>query len=308
MLVFDIKRYAIHDGPGIRITIFMKGCPLSCVWCHNPEGISSKKQKLYNKKKCIGCRACIAACPEHAITLTTEGIVTDSSRCTACGECARVCPTLACEISGSEYTTEALMQEIEKERIFIEQSGGGVTICGGEPLLHLEPLLDLLKQCGKAGIHRAVDTTLFAKPDIVKEVMDNCELFLIDLKNMDSEKHRQFCGVPNEMILSNIKMVAEAGHDYIIRIPMIEGFNADEENVTRSAEFLASLPKAPIKVELLPYHDIAKGKHEKLGTVYNPHGYAFAAPDIEKFHALTKRDFGKSILSYNAPESGQPKP
>lgn len=127
MFVFDIKRYAINDGPGIRITIFMKGCPLSCVWCHNPEGISSRKQKLYTKKKCIGCRTCVEACPEQALTLTPEGIVTDGARCTLCGICAEVCPALAMEISGTEYSAEALMKEIEKEIVFMDRSEGGVT-------------------------------------------------------------------------------------------------------------------------------------------------------------------------------------
>ena len=210
MFVFDIKRYAINDGPGIRITIFMKGCPLSCVWCHNPEGISSRKQKLYTKKKCIGCRTCVEACPEQALTLTPEGIVTDGARCTLCGICAEVCPAMAMEISGTEYSAEALMKEIEKEIVFMDRSEGGVTFCGGEPLLHPGPLLDLLRRCGERGIHRAVDTTLFARPEIVRDVMDNCELLLVDLKQMDSAKHAKYCGVPNELILSNLRMVAEA--------------------------------------------------------------------------------------------------
>ncbi|WP_293672540.1 glycyl-radical enzyme activating protein [uncultured Parabacteroides sp.] len=281
MLIFDIKRYAINDGPGIRITIFMKGCPLSCVWCHNPEGLSSRKEKLYTKKKCIGCQTCVKACPQQALTLTPDGIVTDRTRCTLCGTCAEVCPALAMEISGTEYSTDALMKEIEKETVFMDRSEGGVTFCGGEPLLHPEPLLELLRRCGEQGIHRAVDTTLFARPEIVREVMDNCELFLVDLKQMDSDKHKHYCGVPNELILSNLRMIAEAGHDFYLRIPLIEGVNADEENITRSARFLASLPWKHRTVNLLLYHDIGKGKHEKLGTIYNPEHCAFATPSDE---------------------------
>lgn len=163
----------------------------------------------------------------------------------------------------------------------MDRSEGGVTFCGGEPLLHPEPLLDLLRRCGEQGIHRAVDTTLFARPEIVRDVMDNCELLLVDLKQMDSAKHAKYCGVPNELILSNLRMVAEAGHDFYLRIPLIEGVNADEENITRSAAFLASLPWEHRTVNLLLYHDIGKGKHEKLGTVYNPDRYAFAAPSDE---------------------------
>lgn len=280
-LIFDIKRYAINDGPGIRTTIFMKGCPLSCVWCHNPEGLSSRKQKLYTKKKCIGCRTCVENCPQKALTLTPDGIVTDSSLCNLCGTCAEVCPAMAMEISGTEYSIDYLMGEIEKETVFMDRSEGGVTFCGGEPLLHPDMLLELLHRCGELGIHRVVDTTLHAKPETVREVMEHTELFLVDLKHMDSDKHKLYCGVSNELILSNLRMIADAGHAFHIRIPLIEGVNADEDNITRSAAFLASLPWKYHTVNLLLYHDIGKNKHEKLGTVYNPNHYPMATPSEE---------------------------
>ena len=280
-LIFDIKRYCINDGPGIRVTLFMKGCPLSCVWCHNPEGIANHKEKLYTKKKCIGCQSCVQICPEHALTLTRDGIVTDHSRCVLCGKCVEECPTLALEMSGTEYSVDYLMEEIRKEIAVMDRSGGGVTFCGGEPLMHPEMLLELLKRCGELDLHRAVDTTLLAPAERVQEVMRNCELFLVDLKVMDSEKHRHFCGVPNELILSNLRMIAELGAEFFIRIPLIEGVNADEENIARSAAFLASLAKKPQIVKLLPYHDIGKNKHEKLGTIYNPNGIPMATPTEE---------------------------
>lgn len=280
-LIFDIKRYAINDGPGIRITLFMKGCPLSCVWCHNPEGIRNGKEKLYTRKKCLGCGACVEACPRHALTLTSEGIVTDKQKCILCGQCAEACPALAIEISGREYTPDYLMHEIEKEIPFMDQSGGGVTFCGGEPLLHPDFLIDMLKRCGRLGIHRVVDTTLLARKETVEEVMRHCELLLIDLKSMDSAVHKLFCDVGNELILENIRMVATADFPYYIRIPLIGGVNADEENIKRSAEFLAGLPRHPEMINLLLYHDIGKGKHEKLGSVYNPKGYKMQAPSEE---------------------------
>lgn len=280
-LIFDIKRYCINDGPGIRVTLFMKGCPLSCVWCHNPEGIANHKEKLYTKKKCIGCQTCVEVCPQHALKLTPDGIVTDPKLCVLCGKCVEECPTLAMEMSGTEYSIDYLMDEIRKEIPVMDQSGGGVTFCGGEPLLHPDMLLEMLKRCGEMDLHRAVDTTLLGRPELVREVMANCELFLVDLKVMDSAKHRKFCGVPNELILSNLRMVAEAGHDFFIRIPLIEGVNADEENIERSAEFLASLPWKRKVVNLLPYHDIGKNKHEKLGTVYNPNNIPLATPTEE---------------------------
>lgn len=293
-LIFDIKRYAINDGPGIRITLFIKGCPLSCVWCHNPEGIQNGKNKLYTRKKCLGCGACVEACPTRALALTPEGIVTDKQKCVLCGRCAEACPAMAIEISGTEYTLEYLMHEIEKEIPFMDQSGGGVTFCGGEPLLHPDFLIDMLKRCGRLGIHRAVDTSLLTRTETVEEVMRNCELLLIDLKSMDSAVHKLFCDVPNELILKNIRRVAEAGFPYYIRIPLIEGVNADEENIKRSAAFLVSLPRHPEMVNLLTYHDIGKGKHEKLGSVYNPKGYKMQAPSEEVQRRCIEifRDYG----------------
>jgi pyruvate formate lyase activating enzyme len=280
-LFFDIKRYSINDGPGIRITLFLKGCPLSCVWCHNPEGILAGREKMYTKKKCIGCRTCMERCPTGAIYPTAEGMKTDAKACLLCGRCADACPSRAMEMSGADYSGDYLMGEIEQETIFMDRSGGGVTFCGGEPLMHPAILLELLRRCKCLGIHRAVDTTLYAKTDVVVEVMRETDLFLVDLKLMDSGKHRYYCGVPNERILANLRMVAEAGKAFCVRIPLIEGVNADEDNVVRSAAYLASLPWERRVVHLLPYHDIGKGKHEKLGTVYNPGGVALAPPSGE---------------------------
>lgn len=285
-LLFDIKRYAINDGPGIRITLFFKGCPLNCIWCHNPEGISSEKEKMYTLRKCIGCCTCVKACPNEALKFTSEGIVTDANRCRLCGKCAEVCPTKAMEISGTEYSVDYLMREIEKETLFFDQSDGGVTFCGGEPLMHPDLLKKLLILCGQRGIHRVVDTSLFAKPELVMEIALLSELFLVDLKMMDTGKHRYFCGVPNELILSNIRMIAEMGIPFSVRIPLIKGVNADKENITRTAEFLASLPGNRQEVALLPYHDIAKNKHGKLGTLYNPDEVPMSTPSEEEIHHI----------------------
>ncbi len=279
--VFDIKRYSINDGPGIRITIFYKGCPLHCVWCHNPEGIKSSQSKLYTKRKCIGCQSCVKECPNGALELTRDGIVTDWTKCTLCGRCAEVCPTMAVEMAGKHYTMEELMKEIRKESVVMGTSGGGMTVCGGEPLMHPDAVFPLLEQCGRESIHRCVDTTLFASPDVVMGAAERCELFLVDLKHTDSEKHKFYTGVPNEEILSNIKLISREGCDFWVRIPVIVGVNADRENLERSADFLAALPKQPEMVNLLVYHDIGKVKHERLGTIYNPEEYDFAPPSEE---------------------------
>ncbi len=252
---------------------------MSCVWCHNPEGIGKKPVKLYTRKKCIGCQTCVKACPEGALQLTRSGIVTDLNKCKMCGTCVEVCPACALEISGREWTVDEAMHEIEKETAVMDRSEGGVTFCGGEPLMQPDFLLELLTRCGKEDIHRAVDTTLYASEEVVERVIPQCDLFLVDLKMMDSEKHRHYCGVPNERVLANLKRVAASDVPYWIRIPLIVGVNADEENIRKSAEFLASLPKPPEIVNLLVYHDIGKNKHDKLGTTYNPNQFTMQAPD-----------------------------
>ena len=280
-MIFDIKRFAINDGPGIRTTLFLKGCPLRCVWCHNPEGIEPQPVKLYTRKKCIGCQSCVEACPLGNLVLTPEGIK-DQGRCTACGRCADECPTLALQMAGKEWDMDELMALVEKERQVMEESGGGVTLCGGEPLMHTDYLLTLLRELGHRGFHRTVDTTLFAPAHHVEAVANACELMLVDLKLMDSQLHRQYTGAPNEQILSNIRLISDMKRRFWIRIPLIVGINADDANITASAQFLASLPTPPKVVNLLPYHDIGKGKHERLGSIYNPASIPMAEPTEEQ--------------------------
>ena len=263
--IFDIKRYAINDGPGIRIVIFLKGCNLNCAWCHNPESISTETERMYAPAKCIQCGTCVMACPEKAITLTSDGIITDTERCNMTGRCAEVCPTKAIELSGKLLSVAEIMNEIEKERVFFDQSGGGVTFSGGEPLLQSKFLIELLDECGKRGIHRAVDTAGLANTEILLEVAKRTDLFLYDLKLMDSEKHRKWVGVPNEKILENLKLLSETGVKIIVRIPLIGGVNDDAENMEATARFVASLSGEKKEVNLLPYHKIAQTKYQKLG-------------------------------------------
>ncbi|WP_421920162.1 glycyl-radical enzyme activating protein [Marinifilum sp.] len=267
-LIFDIKRYAINDGPGIRVTIFFKGCPLSCVWCHNPESISPFAQKMYAESKCIGSVKCIEVCPESALKLTKQGIVTDIEKCTLCGKCAVVCPTKAIEMSGKVYSGEELVRIIERETIFFDHSEGGVTFSGGEPLMHHKSLIEILDKCKERDIHRVVDTTLFANSEIVLEVAKRTNLFLVDFKAFESEVHKKYTGVNNELILQNIQLLAENNIDFIIRIPFIKGVNTDEETIIRMADFLSAIPWKRKEVNLLPYHDVGKHKHTKLGSEY----------------------------------------
>ena len=286
--LFDIKRYAINDGPGIRTTIFIKGCPLRCIWCHDPEGWLSAPQKLYKQSKCIGCRTCIEVCPQHALELTPDGVRQTGNLCMECGRCAEECPTTALEICGREWPMDALMAEIEKERLVMEDSGGGVTLCGGEPLMHPDYALDILRELGRRGFHRCVDTTLYAPRQVVADIAAHCDLFLVDLKLMDSDLHRRYTGVPNELILQNIRFIASEGTPFRIRIPLIEGINADEANIEATARFIASLPSpSTTTVHLLPYHDMGREKHRRMlrpsggVSVYNPQNIPMSTPTEE---------------------------
>lgn len=271
-LIFDIKRYAINDGPGIRITVFFKGCPLSCAWCHNPESISPAKQKLYTHSKCIACNLCVEACTQNACILTSKGIVTDPDACLLCGKCAEVCPTKATEMTGMEMSVEQIMHEIRKETLLLDQSEGGVTFSGGEPLMHHKFLIELLDKCNQEQIHTCVDTTGYTSKEILLEVAKRTDYFLYDLKAMDTNVHKDYTGINNERLLSNLKLLASTGAHMSIRIPLIKGVNDDTNNLEKSAEFISKLQGEKKIVNILPYHSVARKKYEKLAQVYDDRG------------------------------------
>jgi len=266
-IVFDIKKFSIHDGPGIRTTVFFKGCPLSCWWCHNPESQASEPELVFWESRCIRCGTCQAVCVQGAISWDGDVISTDGENCTLCGDCVAVCYAEAREIAGREMTVAQVMTEIERDIPFYDESGGGVTFSGGEPLLQRDFLFALLRACVEKEIHTAVDTCGFAPWETLDDIREHVDLFLYDLKLMDDAKHRKLTGVSNELILDNLQMLATRGHNIALRVPIIPGINDDDENIRQTGTFAAALPHLN-GVHILPYHYAAAEKHKRLNKVY----------------------------------------
>jgi pyruvate formate lyase activating enzyme len=264
--IFDIKKFSINDGPGIRTTVFLQGCPLACPWCHNPEGRSSTPVLMYRANRCAGCGECAAVCPNNAIHLNGS-VSTDRMLCTVCGDCVEACYNGAREISGRESSVADVLADVERDRPFYEQSGGGVTFSGGEPLLQPQFLGEILSGCKARGLHTVVDTSAYAPWEVLDNLRQNVDLFLIDLKLMDNARHQAAVGVSNRQIIDNLKRLTAAGHPVYVRIPLIPGINDDAENLRQSGEFLATLP-AVTGVELMGYHEIGLAKYDALGLPY----------------------------------------
>lgn len=261
--IFDIKRYAIHDGPGIRTTVFFKGCPLQCGWCHNPESWKLLPEPTLRVNRCIRCGCCERICRQKAVTLLDGKPATDARRCILCGECIAECPVGAREITGRKISVAEVIAEIRKDVIFYDESGGGATFSGGEPLMQPEFLLALLNRCRSEDIHTAVDTSCYAEAAVVRRVAQTAGLFLCDLKHMDSARHAQHTGVGNELILDNVKMVAAAGVPVLVRVPIVPGFNDNADNIERTARFVRSLQTVR-RIDILPYH---RGGLDKSGRL-----------------------------------------
>ena len=266
--IFDIKKYALHDGPGIRTTVFLKGCPLRCLWCHNPEGQNPGREIMLRPGRCLeGCSRCVHICPSGAISKAGSFPVIDASRCDCCGLCAEACPSEALEMIGKEMTAAEVIEEVMKDFIFYEQSGGGVTFSGGEPLMQPEFLEEALILAKKNHLHTVVDTCGEARFNFFVRLLPLVDLFLYDLKIMDGEKHKKFTGQDNRLILENLKKLVSLTKNVIIRIPIIPTINDDEENLRAMSEFIASL--GLIKgIELLPYHTLGRDKYARMGREY----------------------------------------
>ena len=260
--LFDVRRYSIHDGPGIRTTAFLKGCPLRCDWCQNPESQSPDREAFVFPARCIGCGTCVPACPRGAISPETRR--QDPERCDCCGTCVEACPSGARQILGRDWSVEELLAELERDRVFYEESGGGITFSGGEPLAQPAFLRAALDACRERGLHTALDTCGYAPREQVEDLARRADLFLYDLKSMDSGRHREATGVPNDLILENLKRICGLGAAVWVRLPLIPGFNDGEDNLGATAAFVRSLPGRP-PLSLLPYHAAAAAKYRRLG-------------------------------------------
>jgi len=240
---------------------------LECRWCHNPEGRSHHPELIFRPTRCILCDDCLTACPQEAVRREGNAIRIDRNRCVVSGKCATICNAEALQVIGRKMTVQQVIAEIERDTVFYEQSNGGVTFTGGEPLFQPHFLLDLLSACRSRALHTAVDTSGFTAWQVLDEIRPLVDLFLYDLKLMDDTRHIRWAGVSNVLILSNLRQLSEAGHRILIRIPIIPGINDDEGNLQQTGAFLASLPNVP-PVQLLTYHNIAEGKYAGLGMEY----------------------------------------
>ena len=261
-VIFDIQRNSFVDGPGIRTTVFFKGCNLKCKWCHNPESQNFEKQMMIYKNKCTGCGKCASVCPHHL------------SSCEFCGKCEILCPNDARKVCGKEYTPEEVLKEVIKDKTFYETSNGGVTFSGGECMLQADFLCETLKLCKENGIHTAIDTAGCVSWEHFEKIMPYADMFLYDVKCFDEQKHKEYTGVSNKLILENLKKISDTTNkDIIIRIPVIHGVNDDEKEMGMIAEFLKGIRYT--SVDLLPYHKMGEHKYDALDMAYTE----FEVPD-----------------------------
>jgi len=258
-VISNIQRFSMHDGPGIRTTVFFKGCPLRCLWCHNPETYRFGTELRYKKSACIGCRSCIAACETRALSAGENGLVHDSAICRSCMSCADACPAAALAVSGSEMTLDRLMEEALRDKGAYERSGGGVTLSGGEASAQYDIALAFLSALKENGIHTALDTCGFCPPDRFEKLVRAADLVLFDIKHADSKKHKELTGVPNELILQNLDACENYGTDIEIRIPVIPGLNDSPDELAAVAKLLRGR-KAVKRAILLGYHPLGLSK------------------------------------------------
>lgn len=290
--IFDVKRFAVHDGPGIRTTIFFKGCPLHCLWCHNPESIDRGLELMARSARCSRCYSCVRVCPKKAISPGPENgpVVVNRAKCDLCGKCAETCVSEALEIVGRRVTVADLADEAVRDRLFFDQSGGGVTLSGGEPLAQPAFAIALLEELRARGIRTALDTSGLANGDVLLRASAAADLILYDLKIMDDAAHRRWTGVSNALIFDNLRHLSALGTPVWIRIPLMAGVNDGDENIAASIAFLKTLP-AVRRVDLLKYH---KGGQEKYKNLDQMSAFRIFEPPSEDRMETIRRAFAEA--------------
>ncbi len=283
-LIFSIQKFCIHDGPGVRTTVYMKGCSLRCKWCSNPESMSPCPEIMLFDMRCIKCESCIEACPKGAISFVDGLRTINWASCDECLKCAEACPTKAIEQTGTYISQENLLFEIEKDRIFYEESGGGVTFSGGEPLVQWKFILAVLKRCKERNIHTALDTTGNINGDIFEKVIKNVDLVLYDVKHLDTERHKEMTGIGNRLIVENLKNLKKMNQKAKVwlRIPIVPGYNDTQEFIRKLGDLAVDIRAD--KISLMPYHNLGEQKYERLGRIYPLKEVSFLQKeDVEKY-------------------------
>jgi len=266
--IIDIKKFTIHDGPGIRSTVFLKGCHLRCVWCHNPEGLENKVSLWYFESKCIKCHKCISVCSNKALSIAEKPhIKINKEKCKNAGSCVEVCPTTALCFDGKELSAKAVVEILMDDKAFYQKSGGGITISGGDPLYQFNFSLEILKACKSENIHTAIETSMYAKRDILQKFIDCVDLFLVDIKLFDSDKHEKYTGVGNELIKSNFEYLVSQKANILLRIPLIPGITATKGNIKNISRFVYNTSKN-VPIELMNYNPLAENKYRLMGKNY----------------------------------------
>ncbi|MBN7575199.1 MULTISPECIES: glycerol dehydratase activator DhaB2 [Clostridium] len=265
-VIFNIQKFSLHDGPGIRTIVFFKGCNMSCLWCSNPESQEVAPQIMFNKNLCAKCGRCQSVCETSAIDMNSVYRI-DKSKCIKCKRCVESCLNGALVLEGKKYSVEEIIKELKKDSVQYRRSNGGITLSGGEVLLQPDFAVELLKECKAYGWHTAIETAMYVNSEAVKKVMPYIDLAMIDIKSMNDEVHKRFTGVSNNIILKNIKLSDQLTKEIIIRIPVIEGFNADLQSIGEIAQFSKSLTNFK-RIDLLPYHNYGENKYEAIGRDY----------------------------------------
>jgi len=279
-LVTNIQGYSIHDGPGIRTVVFLKGCGLKCRWCSNPECISPHPEVGFIKALCTKCGKCAEVCPDGALVYEAGKLPRiEHERCSGCGACSSVCSYEAIVLYGKQMNADEVFDAVNRDKMFYQPSGGGVTVSGGEALLQPQFVCDLFKKCRAAGIHICMETSGYAAESALRQVLPYTDYVLYDLKYLNSKKHRQYTGKPNSLILANAKIVAASGVETLFRMPLIPGINDDMQNIKETADFLHGLGNNTPRIELMPYHRLGKGKYESLDKEYRLSGVLAPEPD-----------------------------